>query len=115
MVRSLLSVCGTALFLSGCIQSDIYYKADARGVFREIPDILPGHRTNRATYLINGRVFDYNFRAIGRGEVRDVGPGSTISQLENTSAPCISFKKHRFLVADTPFLGGLSAACIMQI
>src|SRR6266540_2718083 len=77
MVRSLLSVCGTALFLSGCIQSDIYYKADARGVFREIPDILPGHRTNRATYLINGRVFDYNFRAIGRGEVRDVGPGST--------------------------------------
>jgi hypothetical protein len=73
MPRSLLFVCITA-FLTGCTQTGTYYEADARGGFRKIPDVLPGYQADSATYVINGRVFQYDFRAIGRGEIRDAGP-----------------------------------------
>jgi hypothetical protein len=73
-MRSLLSLCATALLLAGCTQSGTFYEADAKGGFRKIPDVIRGHRANGATYVINGRVFHYNFRAIGRGEIRDAGP-----------------------------------------
>jgi hypothetical protein len=72
MPRSLLFVCITA-FLTGCTQTGTYYEADARGGFRKIRDVLPGLPSS-ATYVINGRVFQYHFRAIGRGEIRDAGP-----------------------------------------
>jgi len=74
MTRSLLSFCASMLLFAGCTQSGTYYEADTRGGFHKIPDVLPGHQANGATYVINGRAFQYDFRAIGSGEIRDAGP-----------------------------------------
>ena len=97
MTRSLLSVCATACLLAGCTQSGTYYEADARGGFRKIPDVLPGHRADSATYIINGRAFQYNFQAIGRGEIRDAGA---------TGLPPEKYKRTLYKLQDAPFGSG---------
>src|SRR3954453_470396 len=74
MTRPLLSACASTLLFAGCTQSGTYSEADARGGFHKIPDVLPGHQANGATYVINGLAFQYEFRAIGSGEIRDAGP-----------------------------------------
>ena len=74
MTRLLLRVCAIVLLFFGCTPCRTYYTADASGGFRKMPDVLPGHRADGATYVINGRAFHYDFRAIGSGEIRDAGP-----------------------------------------
>jgi hypothetical protein len=74
MTPLLSSICATALIFAGCAQTGTYYEADATGGFRKVPDVIPGHRSHSATYVINGRAFHYNFRAIGSGEIKDAGP-----------------------------------------
>jgi hypothetical protein len=75
VIRSLLSLSAAAVLLGGCTQTADYYEVDNAGRFVKI-DALPGHQASGATYIINGRAFQYDFEAIGRGEIRDPGPTS---------------------------------------
>jgi hypothetical protein len=74
MTRLLSRVCATAVLFSGCTPSGTYYEADASGRFRKIPNVLSGYGAASATYVIDGKAFYYDFRALGSAEVRDVGP-----------------------------------------
>ena len=98
MTRSLLPVCAAVLLFPGCTPSRAYYKADASGGFRKMPGVLPGHRATRATYVIDGQAFYYDFRALGSGEVKDVGP---------THLPAGHYKRTLYKLQEAPiFISG---------
>lgn len=93
MTRLLLRVYAAALLLHGCTPSRAFYKADASGGFRKMPDVLPGHRAAGATYLIDGQTFYYDFRSLGSGEIRDEGP---------THLPLGHYKRTLYELQDAP-------------